>query len=248
MYINTKGLILRETVYKETSKILTVLTADEGKLTVSAKGARRKGSKLAPCTQFLSFSDMTISGSHDRWTLAEASGIELFEGIRLDLERLALGAYFSQLLEVLCEENQPEPALLNLGLHTLYRLSEGKRDNTLIKGAFEFRLMALAGFMPRTDCCCVCANPQPTEPRLSLEGGTIRCRTCLKQDDYPQLPLCEGSLAALRYCLSADLNKLFSFKLEGEAKKRFSAAAERYLLVQLDRDFHTLDYYKSIKI
>lgn len=248
MYINTKGLILRETVYKETSKILTILTADEGKLTVSAKGARRKGSRLAPCTQLLCYSDMTLSGSHERWTLAEASGVEMFEGIRMDLERLALGAYFAQLLETVCEENQPETALLNLGLHALYRLSEGKREPDLIKAAFELRLMALAGFMPRTESCCVCNAPNPTDPRLSLEGGTIRCRTCQKTDDSPQLPLCEGSLAALRYCLSSDVNKLFSFSLAGEAKKRFSTAAEQYLKVQLDRGFHTLDYYKSIKV
>ena len=34
MHIKTRGLVLRETNYKESDKILTVLTQDEGKRTV----------------------------------------------------------------------------------------------------------------------------------------------------------------------------------------------------------------------
>ena len=47
MYITTPGLVLRETEYKESSRILTVLTASNGKLTVRAQGAKRRGSKTA---------------------------------------------------------------------------------------------------------------------------------------------------------------------------------------------------------
>ena len=45
--IVTKGIVLRETQTKETDKILTVLTAEQGKLPVIARGARRKGSRIA---------------------------------------------------------------------------------------------------------------------------------------------------------------------------------------------------------
>ena len=47
MYLNTKALVLREVKYKDADKILTVLTADEGKLTVKARGALRKSCKYA---------------------------------------------------------------------------------------------------------------------------------------------------------------------------------------------------------
>lgn len=247
MYFNTKGLILRETLYKETSKILTVLTSDAGLLTVTAKGARRKGSKLAPSAQLLCFSDMTLSGTQDHWTLTEANTIEQFEGLRFDLERLALGAYFAQILEVVCEEDIPNPALLSLGLHSLYRLSEGKKEIGLIKAAFEFRLMMLAGFMPQADCCVICHKEMPSSPVLGLKEGAVFCQSCLSSEVGPYSCLCESSLLALRYCLSANLNKMFSFSITGEAKKRFEKAAEQYTLSQLDRSFHTLDYYYRIK-
>ena len=41
-YIVTKGVVLRETETKESDKILTRLTADRGKISVIARGARRK--------------------------------------------------------------------------------------------------------------------------------------------------------------------------------------------------------------
>ena len=47
MYLNTKALVLRETKYKDADKILTVLTSDEGKLTVKARGALRKSCKYS---------------------------------------------------------------------------------------------------------------------------------------------------------------------------------------------------------
>ena len=43
MHISTQGLVLREVNYKESDKLLTVLTAEGGKRTVKARGCRRKG-------------------------------------------------------------------------------------------------------------------------------------------------------------------------------------------------------------
>ena len=39
-YLVTKGVVLRETETKESDKILTLLTAERGKLSVIARGAR----------------------------------------------------------------------------------------------------------------------------------------------------------------------------------------------------------------
>jgi hypothetical protein len=85
MDVTTKGLVLRETNYGNSSKILPVLTDSEGKITVSAKGARRKGSKIAAPSQFLVYSEMTLVKSRDRWYLNDGNTIELFTGLRSDI-------------------------------------------------------------------------------------------------------------------------------------------------------------------
>ena len=47
MHLTTNALVLREVNYKESDKILTLLTEEEGKLTVSARGCRKKDSPIA---------------------------------------------------------------------------------------------------------------------------------------------------------------------------------------------------------
>ena len=43
MHMRTKALVLRAVDYKESDKILTLLTQESGKLTASARGCRKKG-------------------------------------------------------------------------------------------------------------------------------------------------------------------------------------------------------------
>ena len=67
------GLVLRETLSKEADKILTVLTAEKGKLTVIARGARRKNSRIAAAAELYVYSEMTAYESHGYMMLTEAA-------------------------------------------------------------------------------------------------------------------------------------------------------------------------------
>ena len=109
MFLTTKALVLREVKYKEADRILTLLTEDEGKLTAKAPGALRKTSKFGAATQFLTWSELTLFGSRGRWSVREGSVIEGFEGLRADLEALAIGSYMAQVLETVSDEDAPDP-------------------------------------------------------------------------------------------------------------------------------------------
>ena len=63
MFNTTKGLVLRETRYKEADRILTILTETDGKITAKARGALRKSSRTAAATQQLTWSELTLPGS-----------------------------------------------------------------------------------------------------------------------------------------------------------------------------------------
>ena len=246
MYINTTGLVLRVTDYKDSSRILTVLTSSEGKLTVSARGAMRRGSRLAAAVQPLAYSEMTQSQSRDRWTLTEAQTIELFSGISSDVALLALGSYFAELLEAVSDEDCPNPEVLSLGLNALFMLSRNEKSPALIKAAFELRLMCLAGFEPIVSACAVCTHEDLNAPRLDLKGGIVLCRSCRAAGTGETAQLDQGALDAMRYIVSADAKKIFSFKLEDEPLGKLSRAAESFVSTQLDRKFRTLDFYKQL--
>ena len=243
-----KGLVLRAADYQESSKILTVLTDTRGKITVSAKGALRRSSRIAAASQPFAYAEMSLSESRDRYYLNEAGTISLFPGILADVNAYALGAYFLELLDAACPEGEESASgELALGLNALWLLSEGKKSPALVKAAFEIRLMSQLGYRPETECCPVCGRETPESPMLDLRGGSVYCRSCAEGNALLPMPLLPASLEALRYILSAPDSRVFSFSLGEEAERKLNSAAERYVQEQLERRFSTLDYYKKIK-
>ena len=72
----TSGVVLRVTDTKETDRILTVLTADRGKIPLIARGARRKNSRLAAACQMPAYSELTIYKRGGWYLLDEASPVK----------------------------------------------------------------------------------------------------------------------------------------------------------------------------
>ena len=238
----TCGLVLRETVTRDADKILTVLTPDRGRLSVIARGARRKGSRVAAACQLLAYSEMTLY-EKGRWTMLDAADtIELFDGLRQDLTALSLAAYFAELTEAVSDGSGD---VLPLLLNALYALSALKKPPQLVKPAFQFRLMALAGYEPMADACALCGAPEPENPMLDVVHGVVHCGKCREKGGL-SLPLTASGLAALRYVLYGDPRRLYSFSLPPEGLRALNHAADAYVSAQLERSFRTLDYYKTI--
>ena len=120
MYLTIQGLVLRVTAYNDADALLTVLSRDQGKLTLKARGLRRKNSPLtAPC-QLLAYGEFMLFEYRGMYTINEAHSIELFQPLRKDLQKLSLATYFAQVAELLSQEDMPNPELLSLLLKFLF--------------------------------------------------------------------------------------------------------------------------------
>lgn len=238
-----KALVLREVKYKEADRILTVLT-EEGKLSMKAPGALRKTSKCSAATQQLTFSELTLYTRMGHWQVREGSVLEGFEGLRTDLEKLSLAVYLAQVLEAVADEDAASPELLQLGLNSLFALSNSLVEDWLVKAAFELRLASLAGYAPELSGCMQCGESEDAL-YFDREQGGLKCGRCRP---YGAKPISEACLAAMRHVVFAPAKKIFSFSLTGDAVREFTENCEKYLLMQLDRSFSALDYYKSIRI
>lgn len=245
MYYTTKGIVLRETQYKDNDKLLSVLTAELGLITVKARGVKRKNSKLRGGCQLLTYSEFTLFEKNGYYTVSEAEPLNLFNSLRQDIELLSLSSYFAQLLETVSAEGQTDPELLSLGLNSLYALDVLKKPQELVKAVFELRLMCLSGFAPILDGCGQCGAPEAHF--FLLEEGILLCDICQKSAPGREgIGLSPGVLAAMRHIAGCDKQRLFSFSLTPEAMKQLSETAERFLLTQLGQGFRSLDFYKRL--
>ena len=246
MYLTIQGIVLRVTDYNDRDALLTVLSRNHGKLTIKARGLRRKNSPLiAPC-QLLAFGEFTLFEYRGQYTINEAHSIELFQSLRRDLSKLSLGTYFAQVAELISQEDLPNPELQSLLLNCLFALSKLNISEMLVKSVFELRAACLSGYTPDLFGCHVCGNQNPD--RLDLSAGMLECRGCRSGSSGIRMPVTPGLLDAMRYICYCDPKKLFSFQIGQETLLHLADVTEAYLTTQLERGFSTLDFYKSLLI
>ena len=246
MYLTIQAIVLRVTDYNDRDALLPVLTRDHGKLTVKARGLRRKNSPLiAPC-QLLAYGEFTLFEYKNQYSINEAHSLELFQPLRRDLTKLSLGTYFAQVCEVLSQEDLPNPELQSLLLNCLYALSKLNLHEMKVKAAFELRAACLSGYMPDLFGCHICGSQTPD--RFDLSEGQLECHGCRGLGGGLRMPVTPGVLEAMRYlCLCAP-KRLLSFDIGVENMMKLSDLTESYLITQLERGFSTLDFYKSLLI
>lgn len=247
MYLTIQAIVLRVTDYNDRDALLTVLSRNHGKLTIKARGLRRKNSPLiAPC-QLLAFGEFTLFEYRGQYTINEAHSLELFQDLRRDLTKLSLGTYFAQAGEVLSQEDMPNPELQSLLLNCLYALSKLDLPESKVKAVFELRAACLAGYTPDLFGCHICGSQTPDRFDLSL--GQLECHGCRNMESRGiRLPVTPGLLDAMRYICLCDPRKLFSFQIGGNTLEQLSDLTEAYLSTQLERGFSALDFYKSLLI
>ncbi len=247
MYLTTRGLVLRITDYNDRDALLTVLTAGHGRLTVKARGLRRRNCPIIATCQLLAYGEFTLFEYRGMYTINEAHSIELFQGLRRDLQRLSLGTYFAQAAEVLSQEDLPNPELLSLVLNCLYAMDKLHRPEKMVKSVFELRGASIAGYTPDLFGCHICGSPDAD--RFDISEGRLECRGCRPAAAGGiRMPVTPGVLEAMRYIISCDGKKLFSFGVRDDTLEQLSQVTESYLTTQLERSFSTLDFYKSLLI
>lgn len=247
MHLTVKALVLRVTDYNDRDALLTLLSQNHGKLTVKARGLRRKNSPLvAPC-QLLAYGEFTLFEYRGQYTVNEAQSIELFTGLRRDLVKLSLGTYFAQVSELISQEDLPNPELLSLLLNCLFGLSRLALPEGKVKAVFELRAACLAGYTPDLFGCHSCGNQDPD--RFDLSEGYLECRACRHMGASGiRMPVTPSVLEAMRYVCYCEPKKLFSFQAGPETMGCLADISEAYLTTQLERGFSTLDFYKSLLI
>ena len=245
MYLTTPGLVLRVSPYNDTDAFLTILTGQHGRISAKVRGLRRKNSPLSAACQLLCLSEFTLFEYKGAYTVNEAHSIQLFNGLRKDLQKLSLGTYFAQAAEVLSQEDLPNPELLSLVLNCLYGLSELGTSEAQVKSAFELRSACIAGYTPDLSVCHSCGSQTPD--RFDISEGKLECANC--RDVFSngiRMPITPGVLEAMRYICSCDSRRMFSFSLPIDSMDQLSQITESYLSTQLERGFSALDFYKSL--
>ncbi len=257
------GVVIRVRDVGDHDRYLSVLTAEKGRITMLSKGGHSIKGEQRAVSQLYTYGNFEY---YYRGTLPILKGgvpIQHFYTLSMDIDRLNLAAYLCEVAGEVSDEGEEAGELLRLLLNSLYATGRELYPQEVIKGAFEFRVAGISGYMPDLHACegCGCENAELFY--LDVMNGALFCEECLHKraptprghgsyDDIREAevicPLSPAVNAALRYCLTAPVERLFSFELKDAQDLRdFSKTAQTYLLSHLGRGFDSLAFYHSMK-
>lgn len=171
-----EGIILSETNYSESSKILNVLTKEYGLLGIMSKGCRNMKSKLRGVSRKLVYGNFHIYYKESGLsTLISVDLLQSFSKTMMDLEKISYASYLIDLVLQVVKQNDDEE-IFGLVKNTLLKIEEGLPAMPLTN-ILRLKLLEYLGVQPSIDSCSICGSDKAIVTLSSEHGGYI-CRNC----------------------------------------------------------------------
>ncbi len=179
MELKAAAIVARCVNYKESDKMLTLITREYGRVDAAARGCRKTNSRLLACTQQFCYGEYVLYKKGERFSVRQGDIIDSFYGLRDDYDRLCAGAGMLASAEKLSLPGEPDEPLFMWTLYFLSALCHSSAHPLDLSLCFIVKLMAHAGYRPMLSCCALCNKPVSREELLldSSAGGLV-CLSC----------------------------------------------------------------------
>lgn len=231
----TEALVIRLADFSESSKVVTLMTRDFGRISALAKGAKRLRSSFESGLDLLSHCRIVfIHKSHGTLDLlTESQLVQRFRPRAGSLPHLYAGYYVAELLSSLVEEHDPHPQLFDMACETL-QLLETEESPFMAVTRFELALQSEIGQLPDFYSCTICQKEVPIDQpgRFWVSQGGLICSSC-GRSEYQASEFAAESLGLLRRLLEEDSNSLRNLTVAPRQKmeiRRLLTAAISHLL------------------
>lgn len=176
---HTEALVLRGVDFSQTSRIVTFLSPNRGRLACIAKGVRRPKSGQAAALDTFNRVEIGFVWKDSRavQTLTECAALDHFAALKSDLDRSSHGSVALEIASRVAHENEPSEDLYVSLVEGLTALSGARGAQIdIVACRVVLRLLAAAGFAPTTETCCFTGRPVTGDAGFSFDGGVTADR------------------------------------------------------------------------
>ena len=206
--LRTRGIVIREMKYLESSKILTVLTKNYGKISVMARGVLRPKSLNTNSASLFSLSEFEFYKGRNIYYLNSSNILEIFYGIRSDNKKFLYASYFAELVNETILPGDEANKIFEMLIKALQVLNYGEASPLLVL-AFQLKHISILGFRPELTSCLECGRTNSTDWRFSFESGGIMCSDCY---DSSSEKISGEDIILLNNLLFAKFDDIFSME------------------------------------
>ena len=235
-----KGIIISEKPYKESSKLLNMITEDYGVISVIAKGSKRLKSNLRSITSKLTYAEFQINYKEGKLsTLICADIINPLFNIKKDLLKISYASYLLDLTSQVLKENNNKN-IYNILVSSLLKI-EDDFDPEVITNILELKYLSYLGISPNFDTCSICGKSKILT--ISVEKGGFICT-----DHHTNERIVSNkTLQIIRMLYYSDIDKITKLEVSEPVKKEIDEFIDEYYESYTGLFMKTKEFLKNIK-
>ncbi len=217
-----EGIIVSETNYGETSKIINVITKEKGLIGIMAKGCKNIKSPLRSVTSKLTYGKFIIYYKENKLsTLKEVSVINTFKNLKRDISSISYAAYILELSEGVIKQSKNDKIFDHL-IDSLKKIDEGF-DPLVIMNIIELKYLDYLGVMPILDGCAMCGSNHGIVTLSSYRGGYV-CDNCYTNEKM----VSEKTIKLIRMFHYLDISKISKLDVSPKTKTEINIFLDDY--------------------
>ena len=217
-----EGIVLSEVDYKENSKIINILTKENGIIGVIARGTKQIKNNLSGVTSKLTYGYFHMNYKESGLsTLIEVEVINKFKNIRKSIDLTTYSLYLTELASMVYK-HEPNNEIYDLLIASLIKIDE-LYDYKVITIILELKLLDYLGIMPVIDSCVSCGSKTDIVTISSYRGGYL-CKKCLTTE-----PICNiKTIKLLRMFYYVDIFKITKLEITENIKNELNDFIDDY--------------------
>ena len=220
--VDVKGLVLNETNYSDSSKILNVLTSEYGLIGIISKGCRNLKSKLRGSSRKLVYGTFHFYYKENGLsTLISIDVINDYPKTIMNLERVVYASYLLDLTRQVVKQSKDE-AILALLISALEKIENGLSP-AVVTNILELKYLDFLGVSPVVTGCAVCGKTTNIVSLSPTAGGFI-CKDCYQNEGYYS----DKAIKLLQMYYYVDLGKITKIDVNPKVNEEINKFLEDY--------------------
>ncbi len=217
-----EGIVLSETNYSESSKILNVLTKEHKTIGIISKGCRNMKSKLRGVSRKMIYGKFHIYYKEKGLsTLIGVDVINSFNKTLMDLKNISYASLIIDLTTQVSKQNDDEE-LFNLLKETLLKIEEGYSPEVLT-AILELKYLSFLGVTPIIDSCSICGSAKNIITLNSTSGGYV-CGNCYTNQGI----VSDKTIKLIRMFYYVDISNITKLEVSSDVLKEINSFLDDY--------------------
>lgn len=220
--VDVKGLVLNETNYSDSSKILNVLTSEYGLIGIISKGCRNLKSKLRGSSRKLVYGVFHFYYKENGLsTLISIDVISDYPKTIMNLEKVVYASYLLDLTRQVVKQSS-DKSILPLLCSALEKIEKGLNP-IVVTNILELKYLDFLGVSPIVTGCAVCGKTTNIVSLSPTAGGFI-CKDCYQNEGYYS----EKAIKLLQMYYYVDLEKITKIDVNPKVNMEINKFLEDY--------------------